>query len=695
MKKVIQIAISLFFFCSLYAQSQTLTISPSGKNTTGSIIATISNAYSWQLEEKTTGQWKSVGGGSYSGTVNLTRPNGTYYYRLYNCFPDGSCSYSSTYPVWVELPNVPTINGSFNLSEINEGGSAAFTWSSTYTTSCSATGISGVSATSGYVIYNAPANVSSDQIAAVTLTCSGPDGTVGTYSYLTIRAVNTAPSISNISNRSINQNSNTGDIPFTIIDPDSSSFMLMSSSSNQSLVPEANISVGGSGYNRTVRVTPVAGQYGSTTITLTVSDGTSWVHPDGALTGTYSFIVTVAPLPPTVAGSFNASQINEAGSAVYTWSSTYASSCSATGISGVSATSGSITYTAPTEVLSNQTLSVVLTCTGVGGTNSLTRNLIIRAVNDAPTISNITNRSISQNSNTGNIAFSIADPDNSSFTVSGSSNNQTLVPNANVTFGGSGNNRTVKVTPVTGKYGSATITVTVSDGALTATDAFVVTVTPLAPTASASFSTSPIDEAGSSVYTWSSANTTSCSATGISGVSATSGSITYTAPAQVLSQQTLSVVLTCTGPGGTTSPLTRNLIIRAVTKITNYTYDGLGRLTFVNDSVNGNRDYDYDKAGNRVLVTTGVATDAASEPAPISAPTNLVKSHIADCAWRATWSVVSGAASYLVIDTNGVSQSVATTTAYVNCPTGNPNGNSPKSVQACDAYNACSSKANF
>lgn len=45
-----------------------------------------------------------------------------------------------------------------------------------------------------------------------------------------------------------------------------------------------------------------------------------------------------------------------------------------------------------------------------------------------------------------------------------------------------------------------------------------------------------------------------------------------------------------------------------------YTYDALGRLTFVNDPTNGNRDYDYDKAGNRLLVSVGTANDAAAEP---------------------------------------------------------------------------------
>jgi len=130
---------------------------------------------------------------------------------------------------------------------------------------------------------------------------------------------------------------------------------------------------------------------------------------------------------------------------------------------------------------------------------------------------------------------------------------------------------------------------------------------------------------------------------------------------------------------------------------TNYTYDALGRLTFVADPANGNRDYDYDKAGNRLLVSTNTASDAAAEPGPntLPAPTNLYKSLIASCAWKATWSSVTGAAKYVVKDSNGVNQTVTVTEAYVSCPVGNSSGNMPKSVRACDASNVCGATANF
>ncbi|RYY02177.1 MAG: hypothetical protein EOO53_14170 [Gammaproteobacteria bacterium] len=140
--------------------------------------------------------------------------------------------------------------------------------------------------------------------------------------------------------------------------------------------------------------------------------------------------------------------------------------------------------------------------------------------------------------------------------------------------------------------------------------------------------------------------------------------------------------------------------LHAQTKTTGYTYDELGRLTFVTDSANGNRDYDYDKAGNRLLVSTNIATDATAEPAPayLPAPTNLYYSLAASCAWKATWNVVPGAAKYLVKDTSGTpsgTQYVTTNEAWIACPVGNSSGNKPKSVQACSASDVCGTKANF
>jgi formylglycine-generating enzyme required for sulfatase activity len=100
-------------------------------------------------------------------------------------------------------------------------------------------------------------------------------------------------------------------------------------------------------------------------------------------------------------------------------------------------------------------------------------------VNSAPMISDIAAQTINEGNDTGAIPFTIGDGQTaaSSLTLNGSSNNTTLVPNANIVFGGSGVNRTVTVTPANGQTGRATITVMVSDGTHSNMYTFDLTVT--------------------------------------------------------------------------------------------------------------------------------------------------------------------------------------------------------------------------
>ena len=165
-------------------------------------------------------------------------------------------------------------------------------------------------------------------------------------------------------------------------------------------------------------------------------------------------------------------------------------------------------------------------------------------------------------------------------------------------------------------------------------------------------------------------------------------------------------------------------VCSAQSKTTIYTYDALGRLTYVQDSQNGNRDYDYDPAGNRLNVVAGSASDAASEPASNPAyvpgadpltrvipatPSNLSKNYITDCAWRTSWTLSDGATYYSHKNTLGRISTIypanssggttvqvvgSTITVTTSCPSGNPQGNEPASVKACNA-DGCSDAASF
>ena len=64
----------------------------------------------------------------------------------------------------------------------------------------------------------------------------------------------------------------------------------------------------------------------------------------------------------------------------------------------------------------------------------------------------------------------------SALVVSATSSNPTLIPNGNIVLGGSGTNRTLTVTPANNQFGTATITINVSDGNITTPTTFTVTV---------------------------------------------------------------------------------------------------------------------------------------------------------------------------------------------------------------------------
>jgi VCBS repeat-containing protein len=158
---------------------------------------------------------------------------------------------------------------------------------------------------------------------------------------VTITPPNTAPTISDVSDQTINEDANTGALAVTITDGETSaaSLTLTGSSSNTTLVPNGNIVFGGSAGNRTVTITPAANQNGSATITLTVSDG--------SLTATDTLAITV------------------------------------------------------------------------------------NAVNDSPTISTIADQTTTEDTATSAIAFTIADPETAaaSLSISASSSNTTVIPN--------------------------------------------------------------------------------------------------------------------------------------------------------------------------------------------------------------------------------------------------------------------------
>lgn len=103
----------------------------------------------------------------------------------------------------------------------------------------------------------------------------------------------------------------------------------------------------------------------------------------------------------------------------------------------------------------------------------------ITAVNEAPDLTEIADQTISTNSESPALPFVIGDLETSpgSLVVTAGSSNPEVVPVSGIVLGGTAAERSITVRPAAGQLGGATIAVTVSDGDLSASTTFLVTVT--------------------------------------------------------------------------------------------------------------------------------------------------------------------------------------------------------------------------
>ncbi len=124
----------------------------------------------------------------------------------------------------------------------------------------------------------------------VTLTVSDGSLTAQDTFVLTVTAVNDAPTISDIANQTTNEDTPLNNVAFTVNDIDSTISCTNTShitfaSTNTTLLPVANITRGGTYPNCTVSMNPAANQNGTSTVTVTVSDG--------SLSSQDTFVLTV------------------------------------------------------------------------------------------------------------------------------------------------------------------------------------------------------------------------------------------------------------------------------------------------------------------------------------------------------------------------------------------------------------------
>src|SRR5207237_2557566 len=269
------------------------------------------------------------------------------------------------------------------------------------------------------------------------------------------------------------------------------SLNLSASSSNPALV--SSLTLGGSGANRTLVITPAPNQSGSATITVTVAD------TDGGVTNTsFGLVVTPANDPPTL-DPINNLLVNE-GDALQTINATGTSSGAANEnqILAISAISSNpdvvphpaVTYTSPNATgtlslfpVAGTNGSALITVTvndGQSQNNTISRTFTVN-VNDRPSISLIADQITAEDTVLGPLSFAIGDRDTpaDNLVLSATSSNPALIPNANILLGGGGSNRTIRLTPLSDQSGNTTITINATaTNNLTGTRRCLVLVTP-------------------------------------------------------------------------------------------------------------------------------------------------------------------------------------------------------------------------
>ncbi|HEX5879539.1 MAG TPA: FG-GAP-like repeat-containing protein [Actinomycetota bacterium] len=139
---------------------------------------------------------------------------------------------------------------------------------------------------------------------------------------------------------------------------------------------------------------------------------------------------------------------------------------------------GSFTYTPATNYIGGDSFTYRAS-DGTLASELATVTLTVTAVNDPPTVTVAVGGTCGRDDHSGTINLTVADIESpaAELTLSVlSSSNPTLVPTGNIVFAGSGAARTMTVSAVDGRGGTAILTVTVSDGQASGTVQVRVTV---------------------------------------------------------------------------------------------------------------------------------------------------------------------------------------------------------------------------
>ncbi|HQJ10240.1 MAG TPA: tandem-95 repeat protein [Anaerolineae bacterium] len=337
-----------------------------------------------------------------------------------------------------------------------------------------------------------------DQWGSATLTVTVSDGVATTARafLVTVNAVNDAPTLDSIAARTVNEDAGQQTVTLSGIGSgaanETQTLTVTARSSNVTLIPTPTVTYVSPQTSSTLRFTPLADQWGSATITVTVSDGVS--------TTARAFLVTVnavndAPTLDSIAArtldedalqqtvtlsGIGSGAANEVQTLSVSAQSSNPALIPAPGVTYVSPQTGGALRFTP---LADQWGSATITVTVSDGLLTTARAFLVtvNAVNDAPTLDSIAARTLNEDAGQQTVPLSGigsgAANEVQTLSVTAQSSNPALIPTPGVTYVSPQTSGTLRFTPVANGWGSATISLTVSDGVSTTVRAFLVTVT--------------------------------------------------------------------------------------------------------------------------------------------------------------------------------------------------------------------------
>jgi hypothetical protein len=305
-----------------------------------------------------------------------------------------------------------------------------------------------------------------------------------------VAAPNQPPTLDPIVNLTINENSTFQTIHLSGITPgatnETQTLVVTAASSNPALIPTPAVDYASPSTTGSITFTPALFGYGSSTVTVTVNDGAG---SNNIVSRAFTVTVNPVNLAPTLSpvadlainegaglqtvnlSGIGAGAPNEDQTLTMTASSSNPALIPTPTVAYASPnTTGSISFTPTPFMFGTATVSVTVNDGGASNNVfSRTFTVTVNSVNQSPTLDALANVGINENDGQQVVnLFGIssgASNEIQTLTVTASSSNPTLIPAPTVSYVSPNATGSIAFAPLTNTHGTATITVTVDDGA--------------------------------------------------------------------------------------------------------------------------------------------------------------------------------------------------------------------------------------